>query len=75
MENETWRIKTEPPEGIWHHAYSIGGKYVLDNGKREAFSRKSHNFSEETNACIDLCEGYENPFHCPSMIFPVGDKL
>ncbi len=77
MENKngTWRIKTELPEGIWHYAYSIGGKYVLDDGKREAFNRKCYNFSKETNVCIALGEGYESPFHCPSMIFPVGDKL
>lgn len=77
MENKNgvWKIRAELPEGIWHYAYSIDGKYMLDEGERVFYRRKSYNFSKETNVCMALSNGYEKPFHCPSMVFPVGDKL
>jgi glycosidase len=74
-EGRKWIISTELPEGIWSYAYSIERKYVLDDGERRAYSRKSYDFSKETNVCRALGEGYERPFHCREMAFTAGKGI
>jgi glycosidase len=73
-ERNAWRATVELPEGIWHYAYSIDGRYTLDKDNTERYTRKSYNFSKETNVCTALGEEYARPFHCSSMIFPLADK-
>jgi glycosidase len=74
-EDKDFKIEVKLPEGIWHYAYSIDGKYVLDEGERALYQRKSYNFSREVNVCRALYYGYEKPFHCASMLFPIGSMV
>jgi len=74
-EGRKWKIATKLPEGIWSYAYSIEGKYVLDDGEKRVYSRKSYGFSKEINVCRALGEGYERPFHCHEMAFTAGRRM
>lgn len=64
-----WRITVELPEGVWHYAFSLGGKFTLDpeNFQRDTYSRISYKFERETSVAV--IKGPEKFFHRPSAVY------
>ncbi|MCD6524362.1 MAG: alpha amylase N-terminal ig-like domain-containing protein [Thermococcus sp.] len=64
-----WCIKVELPEGVWHYAFSLEGKFALDpeNPHHETYRRPSYKFERETNVAV--IKGPGKLFHRPSATY------
>lgn len=70
QEGKNWKIKIALPEGVWHYAFSIDGKFVLDpdNPERRVYTRKGYKFHREVNVAR-IVKSDDLVFHTPSLLY------
>ncbi len=55
-EDGRWSITVELPEGVWHYAFSLEGKFALDpeNPHHETYRRPSYKFERKTSVAMNF---------------------
>jgi len=68
-EGDRWKVRIRLPEGVWHYAFSIDGKYEIDdeNPNVERYFRPSYKFDRLTNVLV--VAGDDEAFHRPSLTY------